>query len=299
LADFHIFEQAAARWVSRRQSEFDIIQACELPTFVATAKGIGVKTPIVMRLTAPNYVDTNGGLSRADAVIASGATMAHVSAGPRVDCVNVPNGVDTELFRPHQSDFRFRTGIGDCEFVVLYVARFQDFKNHILLLNAFGILLKAKPDCRLVLVGSGPLEKRTRNHAERLGISERIIFMGEVDFSSLPGVYAAADVMAISSDFESFCFAALEAMASGLPVVTTDCGWVPKLVGEKGGVVVPLRDPEAFANALKTLADDGDSRSRMGVFNRAKAEAEHGWPASAKRLLCVYERLLQDQSVKR
>ena len=89
-----------------------------------------------------------------------------------------------------------------------------------------------------------------------LGVGDKVMFLGEVVYSDLPAIYRAADIKVISSDFESFCFAALEAMATGLPIVTTDCGWVPKLLGqESGGLVVLAKDPEAFAKAMQTLAD--------------------------------------------
>ncbi|MBN1270316.1 MAG: glycosyltransferase family 4 protein, partial [Kiritimatiellae bacterium] len=291
LADYWMFEKRAAGWVRPRESRYDVIQVCELPFFVESAKRQGIKTPVVMRLTAPNFYDPYGAVRMADAVITSGETVARVREGERPDCVDIPNAVDGDVFRPHASGFRESTGLAADEYVVLYVARFQDFKNHALLLDAFAQLVNHVARARLVLVGGGPLEARSKAKARDLGIADRTLFMGEVPFSALPDIYAAADVMAVSSDFESFCFAALEAMASGLPIVTTDCGWVPKLVGVDGGVVVPLRDADAFAGALEALARDGARRRQMGEHNRRKAVAEHTWDVSARALKAVYENL--------
>ncbi len=287
-----MFERRAVSWALRRQGDFDVIQVCELPTFVALAKKKGMRVPIVMRLTAPNFYDRCGGLAKADAVVASGETVVRVRAALRPDCVDIPNAVDADLFQPHASDFRREAGIADDEFVVLYVARFQDFKNHRLLVDAFSRVAVRVPRARLVLAGGGPLRSRVERQAAELGLTDRVLFLGEVPFSRLPDIYAAADVMAISSDFESFCFAALEAMASALPVVTTDCGWVPKLLGGgRGGFVVPCGDADALAGKLIELHGDPGLRRRLGDANREKAVAEHGWTKSAELLLNVYSRL--------
>ena len=81
VADFRMFESRATSWVRRREQDFDVIQVCELPFFVARAKRQGVRVPIAMRLTAPNFYDPLGGMALADAVIASGeeAVSRHVA----------------------------------------------------------------------------------------------------------------------------------------------------------------------------------------------------------------------------
>ena len=78
--EFEIFEWRAARWIARHAAEFDVIQVCELPNLVHWLKQRGVKTPVVMRLTAPNYYDPRGGVRQADALIASGTTIEKLRA---------------------------------------------------------------------------------------------------------------------------------------------------------------------------------------------------------------------------
>lgn len=210
---------------------------------------------------------------------------------------------------------------------LLYVARFQAFKNHRLLIDGYARFLKLYPNARLVLVGSGPLEGKVKKQCRELGITEHVQFMGEVPFDQLPAIYAEADVMAISSEYESFCFAAIEAMASGLPIVTTDCGWVPGLIGDTlppiqkqwidhtgeppgrfvneragertrevpGGIVVDREDAKSMVTALTQMVEDESLRRRCGEWNREKAVREHGWDASAERLLGVYEKLIRER----
>jgi glycosyltransferase involved in cell wall biosynthesis len=251
----------------------------------------GVKTPVVMRLTAPNYYDPRGGVPQADALIASGTSIQKLRERGHAAVVDIPNAVDADLFRPQASGFRARNGIGRDEFVALYVARFQAFKNHAMLLEAFALFTREHPAARLVLAGSGPLRERCEQQAEALGIAGQVLFLGEVPFDNLPAVYAAADVKVISSDYESFCFAAIEAMSAGVPVLTTDCAWVPRLVADGAGMVVPVGDAEAFAAGLKKLADNPALRQRMGATGRQQVLERHTWPASAERLMRLYRRL--------
>ena len=290
--EFECFEWRAARWVAKHRDEFDVVQVCELPNFVYWLKRSGVTTPVAMRLTAPNYYDPRGGVPQADALIASGTSIERLRERGLAQVVDVPNAVDADLFRPQTSDFRKRHGIGAAEFVALYVARFQAFKNHAMLLDAFARLVQDHPASRLVLAGSGPLRERAEQQATELGLADKVLFLGEVPYGELPGVYAAADVKAISSDYESFCFAAIEAMSAGLPVLTTDCAWVPRLVSDGAGIVVPVGDAEAFAAALKKLADNPALRQRMGAAGRQQVLERHTWPASAEKLACIYRDLV-------
>ena len=289
--EFECFEWRAARWVAKHRDEFDVVQVCELPNFVYWLKKRGVKTPVVMRLTAPNYYDPRGGMELADALIASGTSIERLKERGLEHVVDIPNAVDADLFRPQPSDFRKQRGIGADEFVALYVARFQAFKNHRMLVEAFARFVKDHPAARLVLAGSGPLRERTERQVAELGLADRVLFLGEVPFPELPAIYAAADVKVISSDYESFCFAAIEAMSAGLPVLTTDCAWVPRLVADGAGMVVPAGDAGAFAAALKKMADNPALRQRMGASGRQQVLERHTWPASAERLLRLYEEL--------
>ena len=340
VADFTAFEWLAARWAYQHRDEFDIIQICELPNVVIFFKSKfqipKSKIPkLVLRLTAPNYHDPRGGVPMADGVIASGTSLAKLRTRGLGRAVNVPNGVDTNRFQPQHSVFRAKHGISTEVTMLLYVARFQDFKNHAMLVRAFAEFTKNHACAMLVLAGSGPLQPRIRELAETLGVADKVLFLGEVMYDELPLVYAAADIKVVSSDYESFCFAAIEGMSSGLPVVTSDCGWVPGLIGDQlepiqkewvdagsetdppggrfthevpgqrirvvpGGMVVGRNDHLSMAAALHVLVNDGELRRQTGSWNREKAVREHGWISSATKLQDLYHSLLSganDQSV--
>lgn len=299
VADFRCFQQKAARWVAARAGQFDIVQVCELPGFVDYFKQRNGALPVSMRLTAPDFYDPYGALKRADAVIASGTTIQKMREGARLDCVNVPNGVDIALFRPHVTNFRKEHGWSESDFVVLSVARFQSVKNHAMLIEAFRVFHAEEPCARLVLAGSGPLESSIRSSCAALGIAHRVSFLGEVPYDRVSDLYASADLAVISSDYESFSFVALEAMATQLPLLVTATGWVPTLIGGSantpgevtGGLVVPCRDTSAFALALKRLSSDPDVRVGMGLWNRERVVRDFGWAASAEKLLGLYRKL--------
>ena len=294
--EFECFEWRAARWIAKHANEFDVIQICELPNLVFWLKRSGVQTPVVMRLTAPNYHDPRGGVPLADALIASGTSIERLQARGHPEVVDIPNAVDAGLFQPQPSDFRRRHGIGVDEFVALYVARFQAFKNHALLLDAFARFVRERPASRLVLAGSGPLRERVEQQAVRLDLADKVLFLGEVPYAELPAVYAGADLKVITSDYESFCFAAIEAMATGLPVLTTDCAWVPKLVSDGAGIVVPTGDVEAFAAGLKRLADNPALRQRLGAAGRQHVLERHTWPTSAAKIRALYVQITNSRT---
>jgi glycosyltransferase involved in cell wall biosynthesis len=271
-----------------------------------------------------------------------------------------PSQSQIQNLKPKIGSFRERHGIPETAPVLLYVARFQAFKNHKLLIEAFGKVLCEFPDARLVLAGSGPLmsevrkmcidssarENDPKRHAESNiraissprtlntelrtptpSLADRVLFLGEVPHEELPTVNQSATMAVISSEYESFCFAAIEAMACGVPVVTTDCGWVPKLIGDElepiqkqwahggdapgrfaveeegerirevpGGMVVSRQEAESLARAIGKMIGDAGMRDACGRWNREKAEKEHGWESSARKLLRVYEEVTAERA---
>jgi len=290
-AAFRAFERLAFRWISRHADAFDIVQICELPRLVHDLKRAGHPAAVCLRLTAPNFFDPVGGVGEADGLIASG-TSIRTLAEKGVVARDVPNAVDVSLFHPGSDNgWRVRHGLGPDDLPAIYPARFQGFKNHALLLDAFSKLVRREPRARLVLAGDGPLLAASRKRAATLGVAEKTVFTGEIRPGEIADALRAADLCVISSDYESFCFAAIEAMATGKAVLSTDCGWVPRLVEGGAGVVVPCRDADAFADAWGKLLADGAARRAMGEEGLRRARERHTWPASAARLLALYDEI--------
>ena len=295
--EFEFWQWRSVGVVARLSGSYDVIQICELPSLVWRLREKGIKKPIVMRMTAPNYYDPRGAVGMASALMASGMSIAAMK-NRGLNVHDIPNAVDVRHFTPaddsQKAAARQQLGIQSDSFVAIYAARFQGFKNHAMLLDAWRKFVTAPPErpAVLLLAGQGPLESPLRQSAADLTASGSVRFLGEVPFSELPAKYGAADLGVISSDYESFCFAAIEMMACGLPVLTTDCGWVPKLVADGAGRIVPVGDADAFAAALTEMAADPATLARLGTTGRRLAIERHTWEASARKLLALYRSLL-------
>lgn len=306
--DFRCFEKRALDWVAKHQSEFDLIQICQLQHFAKDWHSRQIDLPLVMRLTGPHCGFEPGILTIPDALIASGTSVSFVRERERPDCENVPNSVDITHFQPQKSNFRQELGIPSDSPVLLYVARFQGFKNHQMLMDAFRKIMDELPEAHLLLVGSGHLESVVKKQCDLRKIRDHVHFLGEVNYDQLPDIYNAADIKVVTSDYESFCFAVLEAMACGLPVVSTDCGWVPVLMGGEqtpedrsiiheaqevaGGIVCPRSKPSEFAAKVIDLWRDDEKLSLMGERNRTVVTRDHTWEKSAAKLHRIYNACL-------
>lgn len=214
------------------------------------------------------------------------------------DVVEIPNGVDTELFHPHANSaaVRERLGIGQQDRVVLFVGamdRAHHFKGVEHLLAALARL----SDRHVVglLVGEGDLRPRFEAEAARLGLADRARFVGGVPHEQLAPYYAAADVVVLPSfPPESFGMVLIEAMACGVPVVAHNIPGVRSVVrhGETGLLVAPGQTDD-LASAIGALVADAPLREAMGARGRADVVERFTWPAIARRLVSLYEQVVE------
>jgi L-malate glycosyltransferase len=193
----------------------------------------------------------------------------------------LPNGVDLGRFaspvRGEFSHFARRQG----ELIVGTVAPLRPEKNVGRLLRAFARLGEEVP-ARLVIAGDGPERNPLVELAAEMGISERIVFLGQ----TVPEkILDAFDVFALSSDTEQMPNALLEAMAAGRAVAAVDVGDVKSMVCEENRLfVAPRDDPAAFTQAIDALLRDAETRARLGRGNLARARAEY----SQERMFAGY-----------
>jgi glycosyltransferase involved in cell wall biosynthesis len=181
----------------------------------------------------------------------------------------IGNGVDVQRFAPVERDHVLAGGLGIPEgaFVVGTVARLHAVKNHALLLEAFARFQRDRPNSVLLLVGEGELRSQLAARAAELGIAGRVLMPGTMPDTA--PVYRLFDVFVLSSVIEGTSMSALEAMASGVPVVATAVGGNPLLLNDgEAGMLVPTEQVEPMANALLELAADADRRT--GLIRRAR-----------------------------
>lgn len=187
--------------------------------------------------------------------------------------------------------------IGDAPFI-LTVGTMQPRKNHLRLVQAFAKLVTrhsrvTSHESSVTLVisgGKGWLYDEVLAEVKRLGIEDRVKFVGFVDDAELPHLYRAARAFAFPSIYEGFGLPLLEAMASGVPVVSSNASSLPEVVGDAGLQVDPL-DVDALAAALDTAMHD-DAWREQAIARGIERANMFTWPSAAKQLLDVYERVL-------
>ncbi|HEY7331588.1 MAG TPA: glycosyltransferase family 4 protein [Candidatus Limnocylindria bacterium] len=198
----------------------------------------------------------------------------------------VPNWFDPTIFRPAAADDRQRQRallagrfdlLGDGP-LLLYAGRLEGQKDPVLLARAFAVLHRADPAARLLVAGEGGQLPAMRDELRRLGVADAARFAGTVPREELAGLMHAADALVISSAFETGPTIGLEALACGLPVVTTDVGEVAGVVARSGaGAVAGARTPEALGEVLRRVTAEAES-----LRERAAAAAA---PFAADRVL--------------
>ena len=152
---------------------------------------------------------------------------------------------------------------------------------------------RSTEDVALVLVGEGALEGQIRDHVGRLGLADAVTFLGHQPQSRLPALYAASEVVLLSSSFDNSPNCVLEANACERPVVATRVGGVPRYVTEgENGLLADGGDADGFARAILDLLDQPVRRQRMGLAGRQRILERHSWRKSAEKLVALYDRLL-------
>jgi rhamnosyl/mannosyltransferase len=150
---------------------------------------------------------------------------------------------------------------------------------------------------KLIVIGTGPLEKELKKKAEKLGVEDRIVWLGRVTPDQLVGAYHAATALWFPSNArsEGFGLVQVEAMASGCPVINANipCSGVPWVSRhEKEGLTVPINDPITLAWAAKRLLDEPGLRNRLANASRDRALQEFDDMTMAKRSFEIYENVL-------
>jgi glycosyltransferase involved in cell wall biosynthesis len=211
-----------------------------------------------------------------------------------LDAPLIPNGIPTDEYAPdpnRRRRWRERHGLEPEAIVLTHVGRFAPPKNHALLIEAFAQLRTHTP-LYLLLVGGGELEDAVRQQVVELGLQDRVRFLGVR--ADVPAILNASDLFVLSSRWEGNPLSVMEAMAAGLPVVSTAVGGVPELVREgETGLLVPSGDAAALARALQALVDDPARREAMGKAARQHAITHFDIRHTVRQYETLYERLLQ------
>ena len=199
----------------------------------------------------------------------------------------IPNFVDPTVFDRARDGDALRQELGGGRPVLMHISNFRPVKRVVDVIRVFA-RVRAQQPCVLVMVGDGPDRHAAEEEARRLGVAAEVRFLGKID--TVAPLFAAADVYVFPSESESFGLSALEALASGVPVVAARVGGVPEVVRDGvTGALLPLGDVEGMAEAVRGFLDPSRWREAS-----AAAAADARARFATGDVVAQYERLYAD-----
>lgn len=226
------------------------------------------------------FCDANVGVST---VVA--AELARYASANKVHYIG--NGIDTDRFTPgDRLAARARIGLTEAP-VIGFVGRLTPQKGVEVLIAAFHAL--EHPRAQLLIVGDGESRAALESAARAGRNAARITFLGSR--KDTPELFRAMDLFVLPSYVEAFPMVLLEAMASGVPVIGTPVGDVPKIIAADVGQITPLGDAPALRAVVEHLLADEAARAGMGRLARANVVANHSAEAFARNYVQLYERI--------
>jgi D-inositol-3-phosphate glycosyltransferase len=222
----------------------------------------------------------------------------------------VPPGVDLTRFRPIASESAKQCiGLAPDHKLMLFVGRIEPLKGVDTIFESMSLIKRDAPHLleklSLGIIG-GDLDapaddnremERLKLLREQLGLDDLIVFLGAKDQDTLNYYYAASEALIMPSDYESFGMVALEAMASGTPVIASEVGGLAYLVQNcVNGYHVPTREPQALADKIRILLEQPDERKRL-ADNAVSCAQEYAWPRIADRLLKIFDSMIPTRRV--
>lgn len=201
----------------------------------------------------------------------------------------IHNGVDlTPLPDVNRAQLRHEMAIGDGP-VLFFVGRLVQEKGVHLLIEAMARLRHEFPNVTLLVAGRGPMQDEWKQLVHRMGLSERVRFLGFVDDTRRNELFALADVAVFPSLYEPFGIVALEAMALGAPVLVADTGGLREIVrhGENGAMMY-TGDAESLTNQLRWLLRDPDQRGQLALAAMHDVKQSYSWTLLASQTIDIY-----------
>ena len=215
------------------------------------------------------------------AVIANSEDLKNLAlkSAPNQEIKIIYNGVDTEEFKPSSRI--------EQEFTAISTSRLIERKGIKYLIDAFIEFNKRHNNSRLLLIGSGNLEKELREKVRKVNIQNKIDFLGAINHSKIAGYYQQSDVFVLPSLNEGMSNSLLEAMASGLAIIATDTGGAKKLIDNTNGVIVKKQNANDIFGALEKLYLNKKLLDSMKSTSRKKIK-ETSWKKIAGKYYQLY-----------
>lgn len=180
-----------------------------------------------------------------------------------------PNVVNTQIFVPTEKAANSHT-VSDARKRLLYVGSFVEVKGIPYLIEALALLTKERTDWQLDMIGRGPLMAEYQQMVQQLHLDENIIFHGFKPKDEIAHSMQQADLFVLPSVWDNMPCVLLEAMASGLPIVSTKVGGIPEIVDEETGLLVAPRNPQELCDALAHMLAHLDEYDRKQIAHKAE-----------------------------
>ncbi|MEM2841684.1 MAG: glycosyltransferase family 4 protein [Thermoproteota archaeon] len=208
----------------------------------------------------------------------------------------ISNGVDATRFERYNCSREFRSRYAvENERIVLYVGRLVPEKGTNVLLGAMPRVIRSHPEAKLVVVGEGYYKEELMRIASQINLSQKVYFTGYLDDDTLRSIYKCASVAVFPSLYEPFGIVALEAMASGVPVIVSNTGGLSEIVEHNvTGLKVEANNSEALSYAISYLLDNPDVAERLGHEALKKVKMMYNWRSVAERTKELYLKTLEE-----
>jgi glycosyltransferase involved in cell wall biosynthesis len=203
----------------------------------------------------------------------------------------IHNGIDLDRFKPASHEVGTKKDRPNPTIMTTASAD-SPLKGLDTLLRAFALVLHDEPLVRLTLIGALKPDGDTRKLIEHLKIGHAIDEKGRVTAEEMVSLYQSATLAVVPSVYEGFGFPAGEAMACGVPLVSTSGGALPEVVGN-AGVTVPVQDPGAMAAAITALLKDSERQQALGQAGLARVTKEFSWSRAAAQYLDLYHQVIE------
>jgi glycosyltransferase involved in cell wall biosynthesis len=209
----------------------------------------------------------------------------------------IHNGVDIKKFQPpvDKRKVKMELGFNPEDLAIVSVGRLYARKGLFTLIESIPAVIKRFPTAKFIISGKGQSDEMHKliAHAEKLGVKSNIIFTGYYPDKKLPLLYQAADVFAFSTFYEHHPFAVLEALSTGLPIVTTTVGGIPETIesGKNGFLVEPFNS-KAFSEKILYLLEHPAFAAEMGALARKTIVENYDWRIVVKDAMKVYDEAL-------
>lgn len=241
-------------------------------SFLKMQKRVVIKLENIVTVSEVSRID----IAEAFSIPSSALTVVH-------------NGIDTTVFKPQPEIVRIKHSL------MATASADQPLKGLRYLLIAVAQLVPIYPDIHLTILGKikpgGDIDKLLGN----LDISDHLSFVSGLETYEVVNLYAKASVVVVPSIYEGFGLPAGEAMACGVPVISTDGGALPEVVGECG-IIIPTKNQNAISDAITQLFEDPEKREVLSRLGRERILKLFSWEIAAKDMVALYTDIIEKQA---